>query len=264
MKKTSLRRTNITCLVAAALIVGIGTLPCAWGHQAEDNSVDTLLQEAVRASEQDQSDVAIAKLTEVIRKDSKHSLALYLRGREHFRHGDVAKSVADFDAAVELNPKSASRQWERGISYYYAGDFEKGAKQFEEYQTYHNQDVENSVWRYLCVARTDGVTRARETMLPIDRDPRVPMMRIYDLYRGKAKPEDVLEEAKKDNPSRDALNSRLFYAHLYIGLWEEAAGNSAEASKHILEAEKHRIGHYMWDVAHVHAERLRKEPESKP
>jgi len=53
-------------------------------------------------------------------------------------------------------------------------------------------------------------------------------------------------------------NQPLFYAHLYIGLWHEVAGRAEEAKKHILEAEKHKIGHYMWDVAHVHAERLRK------
>jgi lipoprotein NlpI len=45
---------------------------------------------------------------------------------------------------------------------------------------------------------------------------------------------------------------------LYIGLWHEAAGNATEANQHILEAEKHKIAHYMWDVGHVHAERLKK------
>ena len=35
----------------------------------------------------------------------------------------------------------------------YAGEFAKGAKQFVDYQTFHSQDVENSAWRYLCVAR---------------------------------------------------------------------------------------------------------------
>jgi hypothetical protein len=40
-------------------------------------------------------------------------------------------------------------------------------------------------------------------------------------------------------------------------LWHEAGGRAEEARKHILEAEKHKIAHYMWDVAHVHAERLR-------
>jgi lipoprotein NlpI len=94
-------------------------------------------------------------------------------------------------------------------------------------------------------------------MLPIEHDPRVPMMQIYELYRGKLKPEDVLKAAEGGNPDMNQLNQRLFYAHLYIGLWHEAGGRAEEARKHILEAEKHKIAHYMWDVAHVHAERLR-------
>ena len=100
-------------------------------------------------------------------------------------------------------------------------------------------------------------------MLPISEDRRVPMMQIYDLYRGKLKPEEVMAATEAGNPSKEQLNSRLFYAHLYVGLWHEAAGSKELAKKHILEAEKHKIGHYMWDVAHVHAERLRNEKTKK-
>jgi lipoprotein NlpI len=147
--------------------------------------------------------------------------------------------------------------WERGISYYYAKEFEKGAKQFELYQTYHDNDVENSVWRYLCVARAEGVEKARRTMLPIKNDPRVPMMQIYGMYLGQLTPDDVLKTAREGEPNEQTLTRRLFYAHLYIGLYHEAAGTSDEARKHIALAEKHKIGHYMWDVAHVHAELFR-------
>ncbi|MCI0357476.1 MAG: hypothetical protein L0211_03200, partial [Planctomycetaceae bacterium] len=124
-----------------------------------------------------------------------------------------------------------------------------------------DQDVENSVWRYLCVARTDGVEKAQANMLPIDDDRRIPMMQIYGLYRGQKKPEDVLAAAQAGKPIATELNMRLFYGHLYLGLWHEAAGRAEEAKKHILQAEKHKIGHYMWDVAHVHAERLRAAKE---
>jgi lipoprotein NlpI len=194
---------------------------------------------------------------QAIERDPKLSIARYFRGRENFRLGRVKESLADFDAYVKLEPQLESRQWERGIACFYAGEFERGAKQFELYQTYHDQDVENSTWRYLCLVPTVGVAKAQGTMLPIERDSRVPMMQIYDLYRGQLAPEEVLTAAKAGNPSEAALNNRMFYAHLYLGLWYEANGKPAEAREHILEAEKHKIGHYMWDVAHVHAERLR-------
>jgi lipoprotein NlpI len=239
-------------LTAIVLVLG----PLALWSSSED-SVETVLTRATEAAQRREFERAIKLLTVLIDKDPKFADAWYLRGRSNFCAGKIAESVADFDKYVALSPGAESRQWERGIAYYYAGEFAKGAKQFELYQTYHDQDVENSVWRYLCVARTEGVEKAQANMLPISEDRRVPMMQIYDLYRGKLKPQDVLSAAQAGNPMKEVLNTRLFYTHLYLGLWHEAAGRAADAKEHLLKAEEHKIGHYMWDVAHVHAERLR-------
>ncbi len=220
---------------------------------------EQILRQATEAAQRGEHDRSIRLITQVIESSPSETIAWYLRGRENFRAGKVSESVADFDKYIELEPNAESRQWERGISYYYAGKFAQGAKQFENYQKFHDQDVENSTWRYLCVARESSVEKARTTLLPIQFDPRVPMMQIYGLYQGKLKPDDVLAAANDNPPNREALNQRLFYAHLYIGLWHEAAGNAAEAKRHILEAERHKIAHYMWDVAHVHSQRLAQE-----
>lgn len=184
------------------------------------------------------------------------------RGSEQFKAGKIEESIADFDRFLALRPDQEPFHWKRGISYYYAGRFADGRKQFEGYQTVDDNDVENAVWRYLCMARSVGVEQARGDILKIRRDPRVPMMQIYDLYRGAAKPEEVLGAANGAAGVPKAIgeedrNQRLFYAHLYLGLYYEAAGDTQKAAQHIYAAEKHPIGHYMWDVAHVHAERLR-------
>jgi lipoprotein NlpI len=243
-------------------LAAVATLLAACAARAQE--LDQLLQQAMQASERGEQELAIGKLSDAIKLSPTTALPWYLRGREHFRVGKISESVADFDKYIALAPDAANRQWERGISLYYAGEFDKGAKQFEDYQKYHNQDVENSAWRYLCVARASGVEKARANLLPITNDPRAPMMQIYALYQGKLKTDEVLTAAKAgiaepatDPASRELLNQRLFYAHLYVGLWYETAGDDDLAKHHILEAEKHKIGHYMWDVAHVHAERLR-------
>jgi hypothetical protein len=54
-------------------------------------------------------------------------------------------------------------------------------------------------------------------------------------------------------------NRQLFYAHLYLGIYYEVAGDKTKALEHLTLAEKGRISHYMGDVAHVHAELLRKQ-----
>ena len=219
-----------------------------------------LLQRAAHADRKGQYSKVVALTTKAIQADAEVPDSYYLRGRAHFRLGKIAESIADFDKYVALRPGVESRLWERGISYYYAGQYENGAAQFELYQTFRDNDVENAVWRYLCMARSVGVPKARAALLPIKNDRRVPMTEVYELYGGRLDPDDVLKAARAGEPSPEELRARLFYAHLYLGLYYEVEGNRPLANEHIIKAaEKYKIGHYMWDVAHVHADQLRRE-----
>ena len=234
-------------------------LVAGWSLSAvADEAADELFDQAQAAAARGASEQAVELASAAIAKDSRLALAYYLRGREHFRLGKIKESVADFDQLVKLRPALESRQWERGIAFYYARQFERGAQQFELYQTYHDNDVENSVWRYLCMVPDTGIEKARQVMLPIKNDRRVPMMQIYELYRGNLKPGDVLAACREDDPAEDVLAGRLFYAHLYLGLYHEVAGEKELAAKYIhLAADEKlarhpRINTYMWDVARIH------------
>ena len=70
----------------------------------------------------------IGMLTPVIKGADKtlSAHALHLRGEDHFRHARIKESIADFDRELELQPDRAAEHWQRGISYYYAGEYEKG------------------------------------------------------------------------------------------------------------------------------------------
>ena len=228
-----------------------------------DPGIEALVAEGLTQAQREDHSNAVDAFDKAIRQSPAAATPYYWRGRSLFCLAKIKPAVADFDRFVELAPKMESQQWERGIALYYAGEFERGARQFELYQTYHDNDVENSTWRYLCVARSKGVDEAIKTMLPIKDDPRVPMMKIYDLYRGKLAPADVLAAVKADSPRAEELTARQFYAHLYLGLWYEAAGKTELAAKHVGEAERHKIGHYMWNVAQVHNQLRRDEQEKK-
>jgi lipoprotein NlpI len=203
-----------------------------------------------------QSAAAIADYDRLIELDGRRAIAYDERGSQHFKAGHVAESINDFDRYLQLRPDAEPGHWKRGISYYYAGRFDDGRRQFEGYQTVDDNDVENAVWRYLCMARAAGVDAARREMLAIKQDPRAGMMKIYDLYRGAAQPQQVLATVESGSPNAEELNSRRFYAHLYLGLYYESLGDAASAKKHLSEAVRHKIGHYMWNVADVHAQRL--------
>ncbi len=250
-------------------------LTSSWGAIARaEETAGQLLARAEDAVAAGRSQRAVDLLTKVIAADPKLAIAYYTRGRERFRLGQLEASVADFDKYVELVPSVESRQWERGIAYYYVGKFKEGAAQFELYQTFHDNDVENSVWRYLCMVPTTGVEKARSVMLPIKDDRRNPMMQVFNLYRGRLRPADVLAETRQGDPPPDVLAGRQFYAHLYLGLYYEVAGDAANARKYIDLAaspdlkDNRRINRYMWDVARIHQQKLDKvkkpAPQPKP
>ncbi len=192
---------------------------------------------------------AVADFSKVVQLDPKAAEAYDRRGSAHFKLGEFAKSVADFDRYLELRPAAKAGHWRRGISCYYAKKFDEGRKQFEGYEAVDTNDVENAVWRYLCMAPVVGIEKARTAMLEIGQDRRVPMMLVYDLFRGKAKPADVLEAVAAGKPSAEDLNRRRFYAELYLGLYYESLGDGKRALQHLSAAAEHRIGHYMWYCA---------------
>ena len=208
-------------------------------------------------------EAAAADFSRVLQLDPRNVEAYDHRGSEQFKLGRIAESIADFDKAIELDPARERGHWKRGISYYYAGKYRLGRKQFESYQTFDDNDVENAVWRYLCMARGESADKARRELLKIKDDRRVPMMQVYAMFAGKTKPDEVLAAARAGDPSPEELNARLFYAELYVGLYFDAGGMRDQAAEHIAAAVDHRIGHYMWDVARVH-QNLLKGQLSKP
>jgi len=175
------------------------------------------------------------------------------RGERHFRRGEIKEAITDFDNVIELRPEQEPYHWQRGIAYYYAGEYQKGRRQFELHQTVNPNDVENAVWHFLCVAKAESFDKARQQLISIHGDCRVPMMEIYRLFAGTSSPEVVLAAAKEGDPSSGELKSRLFYAHLYLGLYADAKGDRAGTLEHIRAAVRD-FGqpHYMGDVARVH------------
>jgi lipoprotein NlpI len=206
-------------------------------------------------------DEALVDFDRAIELDPNHADMYEHRGSELFKLGRFADSIADFDRQIALDPMSEAGHWKRGISYYFAGRYTDGRKQFEGYQTVDNNDVENAVWRFLCMARGDGLAAARSDLLKIKHDRRVPMMEIYALFAGRATPEQVLAAARAGDPAADELRHRLFYAELYLGLYYDAQGDRSQARPHIDAAVEQKIGHYMWDVAKVHAGVLADRPQ---
>ena len=89
-------------------------------------------------------------------------------------------------------------------------------------------------------------------------------MVIYDLFAGRAKPEEVLAAVREGDPPSRELTTRLFHAHLYLGLYYDATGDTKKALEHLEQAaEDQGIGRYMGDVARVHRQLLSNKASTK-
>jgi lipoprotein NlpI len=202
---------------------------------------------------------ALEKLNKAAQLEPKLAEIYSQRGGLQFKIGNIAKSLEDFDMQIKLHPKEAAAHWRRGISLYYAGKFAEGAAQFASSDKAEPQDVENAVWHLLCNAKVVGLDTARKQMLKVQNDQRVPMMEVYALFAGTSTSEKVLQQASAGNPNQDELKQRLFYAHLYIGLYDEMIQQTQKSLEHIEKAaHDYPINHYMLDVAKVHLQ-LRKK-----
>jgi len=183
--------------------------------------------------------------------------ALHLRGEKHFRRARIAESIADFDRQLQLQPERAAEHWQRGIAYYYAGEYEKGARQFELHQTVNPQDVENAAWHFLCVVRAPNgsVEAARKKLIPVTRDSRAPMAQIQQLFAGTLKPDEVLRAG------REAGGTAQFYADLYVGLYYEALSDDDDSLRLVTLAAENAAAKnsYMGDVTRVHVTLRSKE-----
>lgn len=207
-----------------------------------------------------QNAAAAKAFSEVLKLEPKASVALDRRGDAHLKNGDFKAAIEDFDAFLKERPKFAPDHWRRGIALYYAGRFKDGVAQFDLHRKVNPEDVENSVWHYLCNARANTPKKAREDLIPVTKDTRVPMKEVMELFAGKIKPVDVFDAADKAKLGEEDKKEARFYANLYVALFYESEGDAKKCLEHMtIAVEKYEIGHYMWDVGAIHLKLLKKK-----
>lgn len=176
---------------------------------------------------------------------------LFAEAVQLFFAGKPVASAQLFDTLIEQRPDLTPGLWQRGLALYYAGRYDDGRRQFELHRTVNPNDVENPAWHYLCVARATSPEQARAELLPVGHDARVPMREILGLYRGDGSKAEVLAAAAAGDAGQ--RRNQLCYAHLYLGLYAEAAGDAAAAKDHLLKAAgPFGMDHYMGRVAKLH------------
>jgi lipoprotein NlpI len=179
---------------------------------------------------------ALQDFNQILKLQPNHTNTLQLRGALHLRLGNLEAALKDFDHHIKLVPDHAPHHWMRGMALYYLGRFADAEKQFAEAHRINPDDVEHALWHFLSVARTSGLDKARASFLPVKGDTRVPLTPLYSFYAGKAKTEDVLSAVESGQPPFKEVTSRLIYAHYYMGMYYDAAGDKTEARENLRKA----------------------------
>ncbi|XP_021682223.2 uncharacterized protein LOC110666140 isoform X6 [Hevea brasiliensis] len=148
--------------------------------------------------------------------NAREAVVAIRRGMLLFRQGDVLGSLAEFDKAIELDPRQKAYLWQRGLSLYYLDRFEEGAEQFRFDVAQNPNDTEESIWCFLCEAQLYGVDDARKQFLEVGRDPRPVMREAYNMFKDGGDPEKLIT-AFSNGPDNE-----YFYASLYAGLYHES------------------------------------------
>ncbi len=166
--------------------------------------------------------------------------------------GHPRDSLPLFQRVIELAPASAPQNWQRGIALCSCGKFEEGAAQFKIHHDVNPDDVENSAWYFLCIAKTKGVDAARETVIPSRGDGREPMMTVLKMLQGTVEPKEVIKAAEKNTSTGARRKRAQFYADLYVGLYYDSLGDQEQAVKYLKRSQRYGIDGYMADTARVY------------
>ena len=177
------------------------------------------------------------------------------QGMQAFRQGKVEQSIQFFDAAQAAEPQYDLFLWQRGLSYYYANDFDKASQQFRRDVGVNPRDVEEIVWDIASQLRA-GATFPVPSAMTLPAPDRRPIMNVvYGLFKGTATEHDLAAAGHASGQLSDE-----FYALLYLGLYCEGRQEMTKAEQYMRQAVHTEYAQnmgrrdYMTDVARVRSE----------
>src|SRR5262249_35874063 len=127
--------------------------------------------------------------------------AYYSRAFLYADAGETAKAIADFDAAIRLDPKEVNFYMGRGVAKFGAGQFGAAADDFAQAGAIHPDDQYPVLWRYLAHARAGSneieEVRQQAAKLDLSRWPGP----VTSLYIGTIEVDAVVASVTSNEPT---------------------------------------------------------------
>lgn len=221
-------------------------------------SIAMLRAQALKALLSGDNSSAIEAADAIMEQNPDDARSMRLAADVYLRTGKCERAAELFDRYITMEPSQLPGLWQRGIAHFFAGNFKRGAEQFESHRRVNPNDVENAAWHFLCIAKADSPQRAKEIVLPAPNDPRIPMDEVLQMLR--SGDTSIVRARVESLPEGSPLRENAeFFADLYLGLYADANGQSEEAMRRMDQAAKNAPHHYMGDVARVYAQHLKKK-----
>lgn len=191
-------------------------------------------------SEKGDQDRAIADFTAALRIDPRDSFAYGQRALAWYAAGDMKRALADANELIRLLPKEPAPFFIRGILHFYDANYADAAGDFEkalkgERRIDHIDMIDAALWLYL--ARQRGGDREALARLAAEtRD--MPSSKwpapLLDFYLGKVTQGALADAA--DNPDPKIRRERRCAMNFYGGEWMLTHGRVDQAKRMLLGA----------------------------
>lgn len=266
-------KRGTTCGRTLLVMTSLLLLAVAGSCSADDPPANTdplkkaheLLQKATKAYNEDKWDESSKFAQEASGLAPEQADVQQSAGQLLFLSGKVNQSLPCFDKANQLDKSLAPHNWQRGVALGCAGSFEAGAQQFGMHHEVNPDDVENSAWYFLCVAKTKDKAAAEATLIPSRGDRRQPMMSVLKMLQGTLTPDEVLVAAKANTKEGAERKMAMFYGFLYVGLYYDSIGEIEKAASALDNSIAIASKDYMGRTAQIYREfRFAKTPSAQP
>jgi lipoprotein NlpI len=172
-----------------------------------------------------------SRALETVGLDKKYADVFQMRGCAFFKLGNLRGAVSDWVNFLHLKPDKEAEHWQICVAYALLGKYAEARKQFEWHWTVNAKDMEVAFWHFLCVARMDGLAAARENLMAVKGEKRVPMPALYRLFKGEGSAAEVWLAVEQGDPDQAERNQREFFANYYLGLFYQAEGKLESADE---------------------------------
>lgn len=244
------RKFGATLCAVGLMLSSLG-LSAAHGQDDFEGAL-TMLRAAESKLEQENFAEAVDQALAVSKRGWNSARFVQTAAEILYRAGEAKQSLPLFDRVIELDPESAPYNWQRGLALCSCAQWEAGAEQFKTHHDVNPDDVENSAWYFLCVAKSKDLDAARKTVIPSRGDGRQPMMSVLGMLKGELAPDKVLDAAKANTSPGPGQQRACFYADLYVGLYYDSINDKEQAIKYLKRSLSYETSGYMRDSARVY------------